>query len=74
MTNKYILVSDHLTERDRSKGLAYKAVATNYRVFYSTEQEAMVAGRQYLNSSNANGQSNHQGVHVCKVVRNVTIT
>ena len=65
--SKYILVSDSLSTRERERKIAYKAVAQGARIFYDTEQEAMVAGRKYVRKV-----TDHQGVFVCEVVRKVT--
>lgn len=67
--NKYILVSDNLSYRERERGVTYKLVEPGHRIAYDTEQEAMVAGRKYLQGFNGP----HQGVFVCKIVRKVTL-
>ena len=67
---KYILVSDHLTKRERDAGMAYKNVGPDARKSYKTRDEAMVAARQYLRDFRS--MKPHQGVFICEVGLKIT--
>jgi len=64
---KYILVSNNLNPLDKKRKNAYKQVATSHRVSYDTEQEAIVAARDYMRKQFKSVK--HGGVMVCKVLR-----